>query len=173
MLACMCSNGARQETFRAVQPCRMKPAPAPRGAGSPNGSGEKNGVSPCDGLDRCGRPFWFPPNLRLSAEAATVIDACRSTVLLRGCHPLSIQEQQQLCKDKQFNCCCRGRFFFEPLVALGKPCQPLPCNSMPNLCRRIMEEDADFDEDVAAVLEGADGDPEKIRANVRCLIRVR
>jgi hypothetical protein len=31
----------------------------------------------------------------------------------------------------------------------------------------MMEEDADVDEDVAKVLEGADGDPDKIRENVR------
>ena len=31
-----------------------------------------------------------------------------------------------------------------------------------------MEEDAEFDEDVASVLQGTDGDPDKIRANV-CL----
>ncbi len=32
---------------------------------------------------------------------------------------------------------------------------------------RILEEDADVDEDVARVLEGTDGDPDKIRNNVR------
>lgn len=32
---------------------------------------------------------------------------------------------------------------------------------------RDLEEDAPFDEDAAAVLEGTDGDPKKIRENVR------
>lgn len=30
----------------------------------------------------------------------------------------------------------------------------------------MMEDDAEMDEDVARVLDGADGDPEKIRENV-------
>lgn len=34
------------------------------------------------------------------------------------------------------------------------------------LLARDLEEDAPFDEDAAAVLEGTDGDPRKIRANV-------
>lgn len=32
---------------------------------------------------------------------------------------------------------------------------------------RLLEEDSEFDEDVARVLDGADGDPDKIRSNVR------
>ena len=31
---------------------------------------------------------------------------------------------------------------------------------------RMMEEDAEVDEDVASVMDGADGDPEQIRENV-------
>jgi hypothetical protein len=37
---------------------------------------------------------------------------------------------------------------------------------------RILEEDADVDEDVAAVLKGTGGDPDRIRANMRAAMQV-
>lgn len=60
-----------------------------------------------------------------------------------------------------------------PIPALLRSAQPTPRRTTAiqyaatRLCCRILEDDADVDDDVARLLEGTDGDPDLIREKVR------